>query len=48
VAGVVGELKEHIGKLTWDIYGGEAMACRGYVARMLAYEKQTGRNICPI
>ena len=43
-----GELKEHMGKLTWDIYGGEAQACRGYVARMLAYEKQTGRNICPI
>ena len=42
------EMKKYIGRLTWDIYGGEATACRGYVKRMLAYEKRTGRNLADV
>ena len=42
------DLKEYIGRLTWDVYRGEATACRGYMERMLAYEKRTGRNISAV
>jgi hypothetical protein len=42
------ELKEYIGRLTWDVYKGEAAACRGYVERMLDYEKRTGRSIAAV
>jgi hypothetical protein len=42
------EMKAYIGRLTWDVYRSEVAACRGYVERMLAYEKRTGRSISGI
>jgi hypothetical protein len=42
------ELKSYLGRLTWDVYGGEAVACRGYVERMLAYERRTGRRVSSV
>ena len=37
------EMKNFIGRLTWDVYRGEATACRGYVERMLSYERKANR-----
>ena len=43
-----GEIMLHLGKLTWDVYDREQGMCKGYLARMHAYEKRTGKNIYPI
>jgi hypothetical protein len=34
--------------ITWDVYGGEAAACSGYMARMKAFDTKTGKSISPI
>ncbi len=42
------DIKEHIGRLTWAVYGGDETACKGYMERMVAYDKRTGRSVSPV